>query len=178
MCLIGMIAARSKNNVIGNNNQLPWHLPADLRSFKTITSDKIVIMGRKTYESIGKPLPSRVNIVITGNSSLEFPSEVIVALDPKEAVKKARMASKEKSIDEAWVIGGSTIYKAFIKRADKMILTTLDNSVEGDIMFPTWRDDCWKKIKEQVYFDPKGYIAGLEENKGIQYIIEEYERVL
>lgn len=178
MCTISIIAARSKNNIIGNNNELPWNLPSDLRSFRNLTTGKIVIMGRKTYESIGKPLPNRVNIVITGNSSLEFPSEVIVAPDPKEAVKKARMASKEKSIDEAWVIGGNTIYKAFLKRADRMVLTTLDNIVEGDTTFPTWRSDCWKKNKETIFFDPKGYITGLEENKGIQYTIEEYERVL
>lgn len=177
MCTFIIIAARSQNGAIGNNNQLPWHVPSDLRSFRNLTAGKVVIMGRKTYESIGKPLPNRINIVITSNNSLKFPEEVIVASDAKEAVKKARIACIENNIDEAWVIGGNTVYKAFMKRADKMILTTISKDVEGDVTFPVWRDDCWVKIKEEIFFDPKAYIVGNENDKGVQYTIEEYERV-
>lgn len=177
MCTFIIIAARSQNGTIGNNNQLPWHLPSDLRSFRNLTTNKIVIMGRKTYESIGKPLPNRINLVITSNKDLKFPDGVIVASDAKEAVKKARIACIENNITEAWVIGGNTVYKAFMKRADKMLLSTISCNISGDVSFPTWRNDCWKKTKEEILFDPKAYIVGNDNEKGLQYTLEEYERI-
>jgi dihydrofolate reductase len=176
MCIIGIIGARSINGVIGNNNSLPWHLPSDLQHFRNLTTNKIIIMGRKTYESIGKPLPNRTNIVISSNSGFVPPDGVIVAPDPKEALRTARKIGGEHS--EAWVIGGTSIYQAFIKRADKMILTTIQTEVKGDAVFPTWKDVFWKLNKTTNHYDPKGYILENQNIKGLEYTIEEYERVL
>jgi dihydrofolate reductase len=176
MCTISIIAAKSLNGIIGNNNQLPWHLPSDLQHFRKLTTNKIIIMGRKTYESIGKPLPNRTNIVISSNSTFKFASEVIVAPDPKEALKTARKLGGEHG--EAWVIGGTSIYQAFIKRADKMILTVIQKEVKGDAAFPNWKNVFWKLNKTTTHFDSQGYILDNPLLQGLNYSIEEYERIL
>jgi dihydrofolate reductase len=160
-------------------NTLPWKLPSDLRSFKTLTQNNVVIMGRKTYESIGnKPLPHRHNVVISSNSATEYPEGVILCPDPKEAIKASRMLCMTHNVSDIFVIGGSTIYQAFMKRADRMILTTLEDKVEGDIFFPQWKDVFWEVKKTTDCYDPEGYILNKPETKGLRYKIEEYERIL
>ena len=178
MCLITIIAARSQNNVIGNGNLLPWRLPSDLKQFRSLTQNSVIIMGRKTYESIGKPLPNRQNIVISSNNAIKYPEGVIVCTSPKEALKTARVVCLDNKIPEIFVIGGATIYQAFIKRADRMILTTLDCELEGDTFFPQWKEVFWEIEKTTECYDPEGYLLDKPENKGIRYTIEEYERVL
>jgi len=178
MCQITIIAARSRNGVIGQNNNLPWRLPSDLQNFRSITQGNVVLMGRKTYESIGKPLPNRFNIVISSNSATKYPEGVIVCSDPKQALKAARVVCLDNKIPEIFVIGGATIYQAFMKRADRMILTTLECEVEGDTYFPQWKEVFWEIEKTTECYDPEGYLLDKPENKGIRYTIEEYERVL
>ena len=176
MCIISIIAAKSLNGVIGNNNALPWHLPSDLQHFRKLTSNKIILMGRKTYESIGKPLPNRTNIVISSNSAFKPVEGVVVAPDPKEALRMARKIGGEHG--EIWIIGGTTIYQAFIKRADRMFLTVIQQEVKGDAIFPVWKDVFWNLNKTTNHYDSQGYILDNPSVKGLNYTIEEYERVL
>lgn len=142
---IAMIAAMAKNRIIGANNRMPWHLPADLKHFKSITLAKPVIMGRLTYESIGKALPGRQNIVIStqANYALED-AEVVSCID--DALKLAN------DTDEIMIIGGGQLYAALLPYADRLYLTFIDLNVEGDTQFPDYTKGIqWKTITEQFY---------------------------
>lgn len=132
---IAMIAAMASNRVIGKDNQMPWHLPADLRHFKRVTLGKPVIMGRKTYESIGRALPGRTNIVISGRQNYELDDAIVVA-SPEAALAVAREHIDEGS--EIMVIGGGAIYDAFLPHAATLYLTFIDTEVEGDTQFPDY----------------------------------------
>ena len=178
MMTINIIAAKTINNIIGSNNKLPWYLPDDLKNFRKLTENKIVIMGRKTYESIGKPLPNRINIVVSSNTNLHLPENVYQSTTAKDSCKLARKISIEKNIDEIYVIGGYTIYQAFLKRADKMYLTVIEKECSGDTSFPYFKQVFWKKIKTDQFYDSKAYLLDKPEEKGLQYAIEEYERIL
>jgi dihydrofolate reductase len=126
-----------RNRLIGNRNQLPWHLPADLAHFKRATMGKPVIMGRKTFESIGRPLPGRTNIVLTG--SADYRAEgVLVANSPDQALGLAAGA------DEVMVIGGSMIYELMLPRADRLYLTHVESDCEGDAWFPDFDPGQWR----------------------------------
>ncbi|MFW6019697.1 MAG: type 3 dihydrofolate reductase [Bacteroidales bacterium] len=141
---ISIIVAIAKNRVIGKNNQMPWHLPADLKHFKKTTYGFPVIMGRKTFESIGKPLPGRKSIVISrqGNLSLNFES-VEVVHSFADAVNAAR------DYEEAFVIGGSDIYKLALPFTEKIYMTKLDMEVEGDTYFPELDLKRWTLVDEE-----------------------------
>ena len=177
MCTISIIAARSNNNVIGNNNNLPWHLPSDLQHFRKSTQHSVVIMGRKTYESIGKPLPNRLNVIITSQNDLNVPSSVTVTRSPVEALKASRVLCLENKIENIWVIGGTTIYQHFIKRADKMLLTTLDKECQGNIVFPLFKQELWELKSITHHSDSQGYMLDNPQSLGLNYKIEEYERL-
>jgi len=130
---LSLIAAMTDEGVIGFQNRLPWHLPEDLKNFKKITMGKPVIMGRKTYESIGKPLPGRKNIVLTRNTSFQAEGVTVVAsLDQAIEVCK----KEEISEDEIFVIGGAQIYQEALPRADRLYLTKIHQSFKGDAYFP------------------------------------------
>ena len=141
--MISIIAAVSKNGVIGVDNKLPWDLPEDLKRFKELTTGNVVIMGRKTYESIGKPLPNRINIVVTRDKNF-FTPNVIVANSLDSALLKA---GGNKDI---FIIGGGEIYKQSIGFADKLYITEVDMEVEGDTTFPTISDQ-WSVIEENEF---------------------------
>jgi len=134
--IISMIAAMDRNHLIGNNNQLPWHLPADFAHFKSTTVGKPIVMGRKTFESIGKPLPGRTNIVLSRNPETQFEGVVCVNRfeDAMDAVQDA---------EEIMVIGGSTIYKMLLPQANRLYLTYVDAEFEGDAWFPAFDDNQW-----------------------------------
>ena len=129
---ISMIAAMAKNRIIGKDNQMPWHLPADLKHFKAITLGKPVIMGRKTYESIGKALPGRTNIVITTSSTYTLPDAIVV-----NSCESA-LSVAGKNTDEVMIIGGGAIYKAFLPIAEQLFLTFIDLHTDGDTQFPDY----------------------------------------
>ncbi len=136
--MISIIVAAAENNVIGNNNDLIWHLPADLQFFKKTTSGNTIIMGRKTYESIGRPLPNRQNIVITRNSDLKIEGvDVVTSMD--EALKIA--TSQEK-----FIVGGGQIYKDALLKADRVFLTRVHQEFEGDTTFPVLNENEWKQV--------------------------------
>ncbi|WP_312341791.1 dihydrofolate reductase [Chryseobacterium binzhouense] len=137
-----IVVAMGKNNEIGSDNQLLWHLPKDLKHFKEITSGHPVIMGRKTYESIGKPLPNRTNIVISRKKDW-FEEGILIVGSIKEAVKFA------KKIDEdIFIIGGGTIYDQTMEIVDKLEVTLVEANLEADTYFPKIDSKIWKKTNE------------------------------
>ena len=131
----------ARNRVIGRNNQLPWHLPAELAHFKRVTMGHPVVMGRRTYESIGKPLPGRQNIVVTRNRDFQAPGCTVVA--SLEAAWKAAGDAKE-----VCVIGGTSLFCATLPIADRIHLTEVDADVPGDTYFPGFDRDEW--VETQV----------------------------
>ncbi len=136
---ISLIVAASENNAIGKNNQLLWHLPNDLKFFKNTTWGMPVIMGRKTFESVNKPLPGRFNIVITRQSDWKAEG-VIVAGDLQDALQKA----SETNCKEAFIIGGGEIYKQAFVLADKIYLTRVHTTIDGDTFFPEFDEKAWQ----------------------------------
>lgn len=142
---IAMIAAMAENRIIGANNRMPWHLPADLKHFKSVTLGKPVLMGRLTYESIGKALPGRQNIVISRQQDYRLDdAEVVSSID--DAIQSAR------GEDEIMIIGGGQLYSALLPYAYRLYLTFIDLEVEGDTQFPDYTQDIeWRTITEQSY---------------------------
>lgn len=136
--IISLVVAASENNAIGKNNQLLWHLPNDLKFFKNTTWGMPVIMGRKTFESVNKPLPGRINIVITRQTDWKA-AGVIVASSLQDALQKAA----ETNCKEAFVIGGGEIYKWAFSIADKIVLTRVHAQIEGDTYFPAINNAEW-----------------------------------
>nr|WP_136250545.1 type 3 dihydrofolate reductase [Ningiella ruwaisensis] len=143
---ISLIAAMAKNRVIGKDNEMPWHLPADLKHFKSVTMGLPVIMGRKTYESIGKALPGRENIVISRNKSYQL-NDACVVPNAEDA-----LAVAQKTANEVMVIGGGKIYELFLPEAQQLFLTFIDLDVEGDTQFPDWTANAnWKEIESHSH---------------------------
>lgn len=141
---ISIIAAVAKNGVIGADNQLPWRLPEDLKNFRRLTWGSPIIMGRKTFDSIGKALPGRFNIVITRNSSSSFP-DCATADSPMEAINIAEKNMGENNNDEIFIIGGAEIYRQTMELADKMYLTEIEQCAEGDAKFPEFSKTEWRQ---------------------------------
>lgn len=139
---ISIIVAKSQNNVIGKDNKLIWHLPADLAYFKKRTSNHHIIMGRKTHESIKKKLPNRENIIISRNEDYT-PAEGCVLVD---SLDKAIDLARGNNETEAFIVGGSQIYEAAIEMADKMYITEINAEFKGDIHFPEFNQDEWREI--------------------------------
>lgn len=148
--MLSLIVAASTNNAIGKNNQLLWHLPNDLKFFKNVTWGMPVIMGRKTYESIGKPLPGRINIVITRKQDWQ-PEGVIVATTMEAALQKA----KETHCKEIFIAGGGEIFNQAFSMAHKIYMTRVHAVVDGDVFFPSIDDNNWKLISNEDFSEDK-----------------------
>ncbi|WOT04547.1 type 3 dihydrofolate reductase [Shewanella youngdeokensis] len=140
---IAMIAAMANNRVIGKDNQMPWHLPEDLRHFKALTLGKPIVMGRKTYESIGRPLPGRHNIVISRQANL-----VIDGVTTVTSFDDAKLAAGD--CDELIIMGGGQLYKSLLAIADILYLTEIALDVDGDTFFPDWDDGTWLEVSRDV----------------------------
>ncbi len=154
---ISLIVAMANNRVIGKGNQMPWHLPADLKHFKAVTMGKPVIMGRKTHESIGMVLPGRDNIIISRNADYrsEFFNERCQVVTSLEAAIEAATQTKS-YIDEIMIIGGANIYQQMIDCADVLHLTFIDLDTEGDVHFPDWTHMNWQQVScEEHQLDEK-----------------------
>ncbi|HLQ98518.1 MAG TPA: dihydrofolate reductase [Candidatus Dormibacteraeota bacterium] len=136
--MISLLVAMGKNRVIGFENDMPWHLPEDLKYFKEKTIDQTIIMGRKTFDSIGRALPNRRNIVLT-KKSIDFPDGIEVIRD----IENIYQWNKEKPDQEFFVIGGGNLYKQVLPFASRMYITEIDQSFEGDTYFPTFDEDEW-----------------------------------
>jgi dihydrofolate reductase len=144
--LISLIVAASTNNVIGKNGKMPWHLPNDLKHFKNVTWAMPVIMGRKTFESMGKPLAGRKNIIITRQSDYK-PEGAIAVSSLDDAVTVA----KEMDAKEVFVIGGGEIYKMAWEKASRVYLTRIKLETDGDTFFPEIHPDKWKLISQKNF---------------------------
>lgn len=156
--MLSLIAVIGKNRELGKNNQLLWHIPGDLPRFKKITSGHPVIMGRKTFESIGKPLPDRTNIIITSDSSyashMSYSShEVIVVLSIEQAIEAAISAPGGR--EEVFVIGGAKVFAETIDRADRLYLTIVDATAEADVFFPEY--SAFTKVVSEESVEAGGF---------------------
>ncbi len=144
---LSLIAALGENRVIGVDNSMPWHLPGDFKYFKATTLGKPIIMGRKTWDSLGRPLPGRLNIVVSRQPDLQLEgAEVYSSLDA--AVARAEEWALEQGVDELMLIGGAQLYRQGLADADRLYLTRVALSPEGDAWFPEFDGAQWKLVSD------------------------------
>ena len=142
---LSLIAALGENRVIGVDNSMPWHLPGDFKYFKATTLGKPIIMGRKTWDSLGRPLPGRLNIVVSRQTDLVLEgAEVFPSLDT--AVERAQAWALEQGVDELMLIGGAQLYAQGLEQADRLYLTRVALSPEGDAWVPEFDVNQWKLV--------------------------------
>ncbi len=141
--MVSVIVAVAENGVIGDKNSLLWHISEDLRNFKRITSGHPVVMGRKTFESLGRPLPNRKNVVITRQDIEIEGCEVVHSLEEALAMFSAD--------EEVFIIGGAQIYREAMPIADRFYLTRVHHSYEGDTSFPEWKESEWQKVDSERF---------------------------
>lgn len=142
MTKISMIVAMASNHAIGLNNKMPWHLSADLKKFKQITMGSPILMGRKTYESIGRPLPGRDNIIVSRNVDYQQ-NGCFVFNSIDQAIARCEQ------YDEIFIIGGATFYNAMLPKADTLYLTQINQSFEGDTFFPDIQQEEWEEVARE-----------------------------
>ncbi|MGY2402435.1 dihydrofolate reductase [Pseudomonas sp. SDO5271_S396] len=142
---LSLIAALGENRVIGVDNSMPWHLPGDFKYFKATTLGKPIIMGRKTWDSLGRPLPGRLNLVVSRQTDLELEgAEVFPSLEA--AIERAEAWALEQGADELMLIGGAQLYAQGLEQADRLYLTRVALSPEGDAWFPEFDRGQWKLV--------------------------------
>ena len=142
--MLKILVAFDENRVIGKNNALIWHLPADLKRFKALTTGHVIIMGRKTFESIGRPLPNRTTIVISRQHDLQIDG-VILAHSVEEAILKAKSLTRE----DIYIVGGAEIYALSLPVADQILVTQLHDIFEGDAFFPEISPEMWDVTEKE-----------------------------
>ena|SRR5690554_1992734 len=147
--ILSCIAALDQEMAIGKDNDLPWYLPADLRTYRATTMGKAMIMGRRTYESIGCPLPGRTSIIVTHNTDLKIPGCIVVhTLD--DALTAAKKDSLERGTDEIMIIGGAGIFNELLPRADRLYLTVVHGTFSGDTFFPGFDANQWQITRSET----------------------------
>lgn len=166
--MISFVVAVAQNGVIGRDNGLPWRLSSDMKRFKAITMGKPIVMGRKTWDSLGRPLPGRTNIVVTRDPSFSVEG-VIAARSVDEALMIAGSHASADKVDEICVIGGGEIYRQLMDRADRLHLTWVLAGVEGDAFFPAMDPKTWKEVSQEEL------PAGEKDNYATRYVV--YERL-
>jgi dihydrofolate reductase len=159
---ISIVVAVSENNAIGKDNQLLWHLPADLKHFKEITSGNTIIMGRKTYDSIGRPLPNRRNIVITRSTELQIPNVEVV-----NTLEAALSLCEDEN--EVFIIGGAEIYKHALQFTNRIYQTTVHQTYVADVFFPELNKNEWKEISKEYHHE--------DEKNSVAYTFSKLERI-
>lgn len=162
--ILSHLLAASENNVIGKNNQLPWNLPNDFKFFKNKTWGMPVVMGRKTYESMEKELPGRINIVVTTNKDW-VRSNVVVAHTIEEGINRA----EESDCKEIFIIGGGEIFKQSLDIVNRIYLTRVHTIVEGDAFYPGMDESKWKLISEDKHF--------ADEKHAFDYTFQTWQRI-
>ena len=161
---VSCIVATAKNNVIGKDNQIPWYLPADLKYFKKITTGHHIIMGRNCFESIGRALPKRTNVIVTRDMFYAVSNCLVT-----HSVGEALAIAEQNGEDEAFIIGGGQIYQQTTMLWDKLYLTEVNLEVEGDVYFPELDMTNWKLTKQQ---------SGLKDEKNTHdYSFLQYDRI-
>ena len=149
MITISHVVALSNNNVIGVNNSLPWNLKTDLAHFKNYTSNKIIVMGRKTYESIGRPLPNRINLIVS-NTIKEINGAELFK-NTEDAINKAKELCINKNLDEIIIIGGGYLFRDTLSITNKLVLTKVDCNIEGDVFYPDIDLNEWEKLSSEHF---------------------------
>ena len=139
--MLSIIVAVAENNVIGKDNKLIWHLPADLKRFKEITTGHTIIMGRKTFESLGRVLPNRKHVILCNNMEMNVEDENVEVLEDISMLDKYIQDT-----EEHFIIGGATIYKLLMPKANKIYLTLIHEKFDGDVYFPEISDEEWKIV--------------------------------
>jgi dihydrofolate reductase len=142
---IAMIAGVAENGVIGSDQTIPWRVPSDMAFFKRMTMGKPIVMGRKQFETVGKPLPGRTNIVITRQRGYQ-PEGVLVFHDVETALEQARRIAQADGVDEIMIIGGGELYAQLMERADRLYITHIDLHPAGDVRFPAIAPEQWAVI--------------------------------
>ena len=160
---IKLICAVSKNNVIGNNNKLPWSISEDLKRFRELTSENIIVMGRKTYDSIGRPLPKRENLVLSKNKKLKIENAKVFNT-PQEILDFYHKREEEKDL---FIIGGNYIYELFIEYCDYLLITFVDKEYKGDAYFPKIDWTEWELTNEEKKSD---------DQENLTYFFRDYKK--
>lgn len=162
--MLSIIVAKAKNNIIGKDNKIIWHLPEDLKHFKNITTGHTIIMGRKTFESLGRVLPNRKHIIFSNNPSFNVNEENVKVVHSLLEIQDL-IEGKE----EAFVIGGAMIYNFLMPYVKKMYVTEIDKEFEGDTFFPKIDDNMWKETSRE---------KGIKDDKNnLDYYFVTYERI-
>lgn len=151
MTELSLIVAFAKNNVIGINNTLPWHLPEDLKRFRALTTGHHIIMGRKTYESLGRLLPGRTTVIVTRNKNYKLEG-ALIAHSLESAVDLCQNDA------EAFVIGGAELYQDGLRLANKLYITEVDLSIEGDAFFPNLDLNLWQETLREAHTSAQGFL--------------------
>ncbi|EJN04052.1 dihydrofolate reductase [Phyllobacterium sp. YR531] len=165
--MISFVVAIAQNGVIGRDNDLPWRLSSDLKRFKAITMGKPIIMGRKTWDSLGRPLPGRTNIVVTRDAAFNVDG-VISARSVDEALLIAGSHAGADHVNEICIIGGGEIFRQSIGRADRLYVTWVLSNIEGDVHFPDIDPAVWSELSSE------DFPAGEKDNYPTRYVV--YER--
>ena len=147
---LALIWAMARNRVIGRENRLPWRLPDEMRHFVATTRGKPVIMGRKQWQSLDKPLAKRTNVVLSRDPTFTA-SGAIVVRDLDAAIAAARAAAESSGADEICVIGGAEIYRLALPRADRLYFTLIDADIEGDVFFPEFDESMWREVSRTTH---------------------------
>ncbi len=161
--MLSIVVAKAKNNIIGKDNKMIWHLPADLKHFKELTTGHTIIMGRKTFESLGRPLPNRKHIIFSQNPDLKLNYENVEVVHSLLQIQEL-IEGKE----EAFVIGGAMIYNFLMPYVRKMYVTEIEKEFEGDAFFPRIDEKIWKETSRE---------KGIQDDKNkLEYYFITYER--
>ena len=173
--VVALIVAMNPERVIGVNNTLPWHLPGDLKHFKRLTMGKPIIMGRNTWDSIGRPLPGRNNIVISRQSGLQLAGASVVP-SPDAALALALAEARREGLDEVFVIGGQQVYQSLLAQVERVYLTEVEVAVrEGDAWFPALPAEQWQEVERECHSaSPEGHprhcFITLQKNKTATFL--------
>lgn len=145
-----MIAGVAENGVIGSHQTIPWRIPSDFAYFKATTMGKPMIMGRKQFETVGKPLPGRANIIVTRQKDYRCDGTLVFASIDAALAEAQKIASSD-AVDEIMVIGGGELYKQFMGRADRLYISHIDLRPEGDVLFPTIKPEEWMVVDQPAF---------------------------
>lgn len=165
--ILSAIVAVSENNAIGKDNKLPWHLPADLKFFKNKTLGKPVLMGRKTFESLGKPLPGRLNIIVSSRKNLNLPEGVLLYNNLEKALERLQA----EPVKEAFIIGGGKIFEETLHQADRLYITQVHTVIEdATAFFPEIDHSHWKRVWEEKHAE--------DEKHAFSFTFQQFERIV
>ena len=167
MIIISHVVALSNNNVIGKDNDLPWNLKTDLKHFKDYTSNKIIVMGRKTFESIGKPLPNRINYVVSNTIGEIAGAKVFNSTE--SAIEEAKHECSRSSQNEIVIIGGGFLFRDTLSKTNRLVLSKVKCDIEGDVFYPEVDLNDWGKVSSNEFYK--------DAENDYDFTVEVYERI-